>query len=324
MNVSITGGSGFIGKLLMAGLVSRGDNVTALSRRSGLSERDVKFIKADLASAGGALDEFVHHADVIFHCAGEVNNKTLMYGLHVDGTKHLLRAVHDEIKRSGRPIHWVQLSSTGAYGARKGQADQELVIDESFRPAPVGDYEISKTISDELVLGLATIEPLFTCTIIRPSIVVGPDMTNTSFFQMAHMVRKRIFFYIGRRSSRATYVHVDDVVRALMTCSIDPRAVGETFILSNDCLLEDVIQRMAECQGVRAPRLRIPEGAIRTLTRVLSTVVRLPLTPERIDALTKCTGYSSAHIKEVLDFNFECSVPDCIPMMIAYRAARAS
>ncbi|NNJ14376.1 NAD-dependent epimerase/dehydratase family protein [Pseudomonas putida CSV86] len=38
MNVSMTGGSGFIGKLLCKALVSRGDVVTLLSRKGGLSK----------------------------------------------------------------------------------------------------------------------------------------------------------------------------------------------------------------------------------------------------------------------------------------------
>lgn len=36
MNVSITGGSGFIGKLLLAALSARGDRITQLSRRDDM------------------------------------------------------------------------------------------------------------------------------------------------------------------------------------------------------------------------------------------------------------------------------------------------
>ena len=44
MNVSITGGSGFIGKLLSAALAARGDRITQLSRRDGMPERSARCV----------------------------------------------------------------------------------------------------------------------------------------------------------------------------------------------------------------------------------------------------------------------------------------
>ena len=324
MNVSITGGSGFIGKLLSAALAARGDRITQLSRRDGMPERSARCVKGDLVTGGDALVEFVQDCDVVYHCAGEVKNTALMYALHVGGTRNLLKAVSEEIMRTGRAIHWVQLSSTGAYGPQAKAASLPSNVDEHFTPAPVGEYEVTKTIADELVVALASMQPLFTYTIIRPSIVIGKDMSNQSFFQMANIVRKRLFFYIGEQGALSTYVHVDDVVRALLICSTDRRAVGETFIVSNDCLLKEVIDQMARSQGVPAPRLRMPEGAVRMLTRVLSPLVRLPLTQERVDALTKRVGYSAAHIKSILGFEFNSSIPEAVPGLISARTEQVS
>lgn len=324
MNVSVTGGSGFIGGLLMASLVARGDQVTQLSRRESTPASKIKVVQGDLVSQVASLGEFVRDSEVIIHCAGEVNNTELMYNLHVEGTRNLLAAVHLEIKRTGTPVHWVQLSSTGAYGAPTCGSNQNLTIDERLAPAPVGMYEVTKTIADELVVALAAVEPLFTFTLVRPSIVIGSEMFNGSFFQMAEVVRKRLFFYIGADTSLATYVHVDDVVRALLLCASDARAAGKTFILSNDCSLEQVISQMAKAQGVPLPRLRLPEPLVRLLVKVLSPFVRLPLTPERIDALTKQVGYSSDHIRTTLGFEFNSSIPDSIPSLITNRTKHTS
>lgn len=324
MNVSITGGSGFIGKLLLAALSARGDRITQLSRRDDMQGGAARCIKGDLVSGGKALVEFVQGCDVVYHCVGEVKNTALMYALHVGGTRNLLQAVSEEIMRTGRAIHWVQLSSTGAYGPQAKGASLPTTVDESFTPAPVGEYEVTKTIADELVVALASIQPLFTYTIIRPSIVIGKDMSNQSFFQMASVVRKRLFFYIGVEGALSTYVHVDDVVRALLICSIDRRAVGETFILSNDCLLKEVIDQMARSQGVSIPRLRLPERGVRILIRLLSPFMRLPLTPERVDALTKRVGYSAARIKSTLGFDFGSSIPEAVPGLITARTEQVS
>ncbi|MEG0869598.1 MAG: NAD-dependent epimerase/dehydratase family protein [Hafnia sp.] len=309
MKVSITGGSGFIGKFLCEALVLDGHAVTLLSRKQTV-EGHATVVLGDLLDNTESLDTFVADCDVIYHCAGEINNTALMHGLHVKGTAHLLAAVQRRIRRTGRPVHWVQLSSTGAYGA---QADKEA-IDESCQPAPVGDYEVTKTISDELVLSFAACEPLFTCTLLRPSIVIGPTMPNQSFFQLAGMVKKRLFFYIGNRHENvSTYIHVRDVVEAMLLCGTDARAIGETFILSNDCAQASVIEAFAHHVGVAVPRLQLPEKLIRFIIRMTPSFVRLPLTAPRVDALVKKGGYDSGHICRTLDFSFKSTVPESVP-----------
>ncbi|MEE1922831.1 NAD-dependent epimerase/dehydratase family protein [Pseudomonas sp. 148P] len=310
MNVSITGASGFIGRLLVDEISLLGDNVLQLSRKV---ENGPSFIVGDLTEASDALDQFVADADLIYHCAGEVKNASLMYELHVRGTANLLAAVQRRIRRTGQPIHWVQLSSTGAYGR---QSDR-CVVSESFSPAPIGDYEITKTISDEMVLALAQCEPLFSCTLIRPSIVVGATMPNRSFFQLAAMVKKRMFFYMGERNkNKSTYVHVGDVVRALILCGRDPRAVGQIFIVSNDCSQEKVIQAFASYAGVPEPRLAVSEKLVRLILKFLPSGLNLPLTSERVDALTKTGGFDSSLIRNRLDFEFLHDIPRSVPAIL--------
>ncbi|MFT0867456.1 NAD-dependent epimerase/dehydratase family protein [Pseudomonas sp. CAM1A] len=319
MKISVTGGSGFIGKPLCEALVSLGHDVTLLSRQPGVGGASV--IQGDLTVASSALDTFVDECDILFHCAGEVNNPEHMYSLHVDGTVNLLAAVKRRMERSRKPLHWVQLSSTGAYGEQA----HKVLVDETFRPAPVGQYEVTKTISDELVSSMAASQGLFTCTIVRPSIVIGPTMPNQSVFQLAEMVRRRLFFYIGNgRENISTYVHVDDVVRALVRSAEDSRAVGKTFIVSNDCAQVEVIDAFAKYAGVTAPRLRVPERVVRALLRLVPSFIRLPLNAQRVDALVIKGGYDSRHIRTALDFEFLRSIPDCIPDFLDGKRATVS
>lgn len=309
MNISITGGTGFIGKLLCLKLLSMGNSVVLLSRKESKID-SIPVVMGDLVDGSDALDAFVANADIIYHCAGEVKDSSLMYNSHVRGTSNLLAAVQRRIRRTGRPVHWVQLSSTGAYGH---QGDLQ-VVNETFQPAPVGNYEITKTIADELVISLSKLEPLFSFTLLRPSIVIGSTMPNRSFFQLANVVRRKMFFYIGdKKTNTSTYVHVNDVVRALVACGNDQRAVGKIFILSNDCLQSEVIQSFADHAGVSAPRLQLPEKILRLIVSTISPFVNLPLTNERIDALVKKGGYDSSYICKTLDFSFENSIPKIVP-----------
>jgi nucleoside-diphosphate-sugar epimerase len=318
VSVCVTGGTGFIGSPLCALLLSQGETLRMLSRKEQpvLPGREV--FAGDLLQSDEALLDFVDGCSTLYHCAGEIKNTDLMYDLHVRGTANLLKAVSEKIKLTGKPFHWVQLSSTGAYGKRHvSKHDAAVSIDESYPPAPVGEYEVTKTISDELVISFAKIEPLFTYTILRPSIVVGAHMPNQSFFQLSAMVRRGLFFYIGSKQALSTYVHVDDVVRALVMCATDTKAKGQIFILSNDCLLSEVIESMADTYKVPKPRLRVPEGMLRLLVKLTSPFFRLPLTDERIDELVKRVGYSSAKIERTVGFEFQSSIPQAMHELLS-------
>ncbi|WP_330209613.1 NAD-dependent epimerase/dehydratase family protein [Pseudomonas sp. AM4(2022)] len=318
MKFGVTGAAGFIGRRLCEALIDKGEAVNALTRRVGLDLTGVDTYLADLSVDDDfALDAFLDDVDVVFHCAGELKRDELMYSLHVEGTKRLLAAVGRQCTQKKRNIHWVQLSSVGAYGPPPGRAGECRVVSEESVPAPRGMYEVTKTISDELVLSYSRIEHRFTCSVIRPSNVIGAGMPNQSFFQMANIVRRGMFFYIGSGESISTYVHVDDLVAALIACSTDKRAFNKVYLLSNDCLLHEVIGAIAQASGVKAPFVRVPEFLMRMLVGLFSRIAKLPLTHERINALVIQTRYASDAIERELGFRFSKSIPDAIPEILS-------
>ena len=181
---------------------------------------------------------------------------------------------------------------------------------------PVGEYEVTKCRSDELVLEAAERGEIF-CTILRPSNVFGPGMPNQSLRGLISIVRRGLFFYAGARGAIATYIHVDDVVEALLMCG-ECRG-GETarvYNVSHDCLWEDLIDAIASACAVRRPTLRVPEKAVRAVVSLVSRIFRVPLTQSRIDALVCRTSYPVFRISDALGFKPRCDVPRTIEQMI--------
>jgi len=222
MQVAVTGGTGFIGRRLVSHLLARGDRIKLLTRRSratlGLPD-SVMLFEGDLTSRDVDLLPFVADVDVLFHCAGEIRDPTRMHALHVEGTQRLIKAA------SGTVGHWVQLSSTGAYGkVRAGIVSEETAV------APDNEYERTKTNSDQLV-SVASGPETFSASVLRPSNVFGPTMTNRSLFQMITMISKGIYFFIGPPCASANYIYVDNVVDGMLCCATLPEARGQTFIL---------------------------------------------------------------------------------------------
>lgn len=302
MKICVTGAGGFIGKALVGQLTAQGRIINLLTRVEKSSTVDKNYFVANLLDENASLDAFLGDASVIYHCAGEIKNVSLMHGLHVDGTRRLLAAVRAKIKATKQGVHWVQLSSVGAYGPPAGAANEQRVVTEEKPCKPVGEYEVTKTMADELVQEFAKTEPLFTYTILRPSNVIASSMPNQSLRSLVGMIKRRLFFYIGSRTAVATYIHLDDVVAALLLCGTDTRAQGQVFNLSNDCALSHMVGMIAQTSGIKSPNVCVPEWPLRLFVKLVSTLVRTPLTQDRIDALVRHTYYPTNKLRDVLGF----------------------
>lgn len=316
MKVLVTGGSGFIGRRLVDALCKGGSEVRVVSRRADCLLPDgVQVVTCDLASEEGRLDRAIEGCEAVFHCAGEIRDASAMERLHVGGTQRLLEAAQKEAEQKGKALHWVQLSSVGAYGHPPQDVNRDRVVTEETPPQPMGVYEVTKTRSDELV-AQAGKSGWLTCSIVRPSNVFGGDMPDPSLRKLGTMVRKGLFFYIGRPGAVATWVHVDDVVEVLRLCGTDPRALGKTFNVSNDCLLEEMVEGIASALKVRRPWLRLPEPFVRTAVRAAGLVAKVPLTQEGINGMVRRTRYPYRKLEQELGFAPRISVPETIGAVV--------
>lgn len=316
MKICITGGAGFIGAKLVEALTSNGVGVRLVTRSNKKLSSKHEYFVADLANSNDSLNGLFDGIDVVYNCAGEIKNTALMRALHVEGTARLLEEAEKKIKSTKTPIHWVQLSSVGAYGPPLSGASEKRVVTENTICHPVGEYEVTKTIADELVISLAEREPLFTYTILRPSNVIGKEMTNQSLWSLLSMIKKRLFFYIGSRTAIATYIHVDDVVAALVICGSDERARGQVFNLSNDCALSEIVFSVANAYKFTPPSLCVPESLLRFVVKYTSWLKIVPLTQYRIDALVRSTYYPSNKIEKVLGFTPQYAIPQAVIDML--------
>lgn len=306
-SVLVTGATGFIGRALVLQLCRLGHTITVLSRRRGGDfPPGIAVVQGDLADPASLPPEIISGIDSIFNCAGELGNTGTMRRLHVEGTANLLNHIGNRRQRS-EPLRWVQLSSVGAYGPVE-IGGITRVVTESTPERPCGEYEITKTEADHL-LQKASADGIIALTILRPSNVFGPGMPNRSFPGLLNAIRRGMFFYIGSKEAISTYVHVEDVVRALLTCASNPKAVGKVYNLSNDCFLSELVSSVADSCARSHPRLVIPESLVRILSSAFEGRGFWPLTASRIDALVSRTRYPADRIRTELGFEFSRPVP---------------
>ena len=299
MIIAITGGSGFIGSLLVDKHLNQGDQVRLLSRNILLERKNVQYFLGDLSNSSVDLTDFVDSVDILYHCAGEVNNESLMQELHVNGTQRLIDAAQGKIGR------WVQLSSVGVYGVCR-----DSKITEDSKEQPFGIYEESKTESDKIVKNSG-----IPCVILRPSNVFGVDMINQSIFQLISMISKGLFFYLGKKGVLVNYVAVEDVVEALHLCGNHDNALGEIYNVSQTIAIEEMVSSFSIGLGVKGKFLRLPEFPIRALVKIFAIFPKFPLTTTRIDALTNRCTYKSNKIMEELGFKFNSTLKESFQLI---------
>jgi nucleoside-diphosphate-sugar epimerase len=293
MIVAITGGTGFVGRKLVERHLARGDAVRVLTRRpahqADLPAGVTAFV-GDLSHYAD-LRAFVDQADVLYHCAGEIRDPARMAALHVEGTRQLISAASHRIER------WVQLSSVGVYGQPcAGRITETSPLD------PRGPYEITKSLSDDLVQQAGE-AGAFEWSMLRPSIVFGEGMPNQSLFQLIRVIDRGRFFFIGKPGASANYIPVDNVVDALLLCALQPEAAGRIFNLSDYATLEDFVAMIASALGEEPPRWRLPEFPARVLAGVGTAFTRrFPLTPSRVDAMTTRVRYPADAIEMTLGY----------------------
>jgi nucleoside-diphosphate-sugar epimerase len=306
MKVLVTGGNGFIGSLLIEKLVFNGHSVRSLTREiKKKSSQDIEFVQADLILEH-EFSHIVAGCDAVINCAGEIRDITKMHSLHVDATRKLLQAFKESAERGGVVKHWIQLSSVGAYGPVQKPGTSRVITEESPEN-PQGEYEVTKTLADHLIMSMA--DENLTYSILRPSNVVGTTMPNQSFPSLIKWIKKKLFFYIGSRDSISTYVHVDDVTSALLVCLENRNAINQIFNLSNDCKLINIVTRIAQAHSISANYFCFPEFALRMIAKTMAKTRRWPLTECRIDALVSKTTYPVKKI-ERLGFKPKVSIPD--------------
>lgn len=295
MIVAITGGSGFIGKRLVEKHIKQGDQVRLLSRKEPSKEVGLQYFYGDLSNPYLNLSSFVDGADVLYHCAGEINNKFLMRELHINATKRLVDVAQGKVGR------WIQLSSVGAYGSCRGG-----VISESSQEMPLGIYERTKTEADNIVK-----KSKMSYVIIRPSNVFGKDMPNQSLKALLHAVRKGLFFFTGKENeSLVNYIHLEDVVDALICCSSNDNALGEVFIVSQSTTVENMIASLISEEALEKKILRFPEFIVRFIVNFLKYIPGFPLTSSRVDALTNKCIYDSTKIQKTLGFRYSMTLEE--------------
>jgi UDP-glucose 4-epimerase len=245
MKYLITGGSGYIGSRLTDLLVQHEDNeVVNLDIRAPAVPRSrTRFVHMDIRDRGIAALIAEERPDALVHLAFVLNpirDEHTMYDIDVNGTANVL----DAAAAAGVP-HLLVASSTTAYGA---WPDNPVPIPEEHpvRGLPAYEYARDKTEIDRLCQLWAAQHPESTMTIVRPTIVFGPNVDN---YIVRFWENQPFVVLPDGHDADWQYVHEDDVVDAMSRLLSERR--GGIFNLTADGTV-----KMSEAAAIAGKKVR--------------------------------------------------------------------
>jgi nucleoside-diphosphate-sugar epimerase len=229
-NVLVTGGGGFLGKVLVRKLIQKRLNVTSFSRQwySELDVLGVKQIQGDLCSKTDVTKAF-YGMDTIFHVAakpGIWGAYQSYYSVNVTGTRNVIEACL--VNRVGRLIH------TSSPSVIFGESDMKN-LDESI-PYPatyLAPYPETKAMAEKLVVGAA--QKGLAAIILRPHLIWGPEDNNLvpRILRRGNSLKK-----IGPKGDLTDTIYVDNAADAHILSAerllADASLSGNIYFISQD------------------------------------------------------------------------------------------
>lgn len=289
--VLVTGGSGFVGRHLVAAMARRtGTDIRVLARspqraREALRGCEVEIVAGDL-TAPETFSEACRGTGTVFHAAaampGQAQAPSTLAGfeqLNLAATLNLARAAAAAGAR-----RFVFVSSTAAMGTPK-----EPRVDEATGCRPTSPYEVSKRAAEEGLLALRE-ETGIEVAILRPCLIAGAGQQGGVLLKLFRLCRRGLFpVFGGRLDVQKPLVAVEDVVQALLLAAAPGRPSGPWLVTSGERhTLREMLAIAGRLVGNPRPYRSIPLGLARLAAALTTPLARAanrdpPLSPERLD-----------------------------------------
>jgi len=271
MRAFVTGGSGFVGRNLIALLKSRGNVVRALARTDAavktVQQLGAEPVHGDLDNVE-ALRNGMASCDVVFHSAAKVEDWGRyedFYRANVVGTENVLQAA----RASGvRKFVHVSTEAVLAGGPPIRNADETWPRAKN----PLGLYPLTKGLAEERVL--AANSPELATVIVRPRFIWGKDDTSL-LPQIIQAVQKGQFMWIGGGRYLTSTCHVRNVCEGTLLAAERGRG-GEIYFLTDGKPIEFryFITALLKTQNIDPGQRNVPLGLARMFARVSEAIWR--------------------------------------------------
>lgn len=264
MEILITGGNGFIGRVARHDLRGRNHGITLALRDAGHEEavngrEHISLVgqidgRTDWSDALAGIDVVVHLA-ARAHQVKDVaaDPRTAFLEVNYNVTKRLAE------QAAGRVQRFIFLSTIGVHGS----TSEDRALDEKAPIAPETPYAESKAKAEECVLDIAA-NGGFEAIVLRPPLVYGANAPG-NFARLIAAVRRGIPLPLGLVRNQRSLIGVDHLAKAILAAveaeSVDsqPYLVADRQVVSTP----EIIRSLATGLGKSGRLLPIPVSMLR-------------------------------------------------------------
>lgn len=201
MKILVTGGSGFIGTVLIRRLLADGHEVRIYDK--AVSEAFPQLCIVNDVRDRQALTAACAGMELVVHLAAEhaddVSPVSLYYDVNVDGARNLADAC-----REHRVKAIIFTSTVAVYGLDAGIAREDSPI------APFNDYGRSKWQAEEVLADWQASDSGNSLTVLRPSVVFG-ERNRGNVYNLINVIQSGRFMMVGSGNNRKSMAYVQNV-----------------------------------------------------------------------------------------------------------------
>jgi len=307
--VLVTGGTGFIGRKLVAELVRQNHTVHVLRRPTsdaeGLDHERIHLFTGDLMD-GQSIRKAMEGCTQVYHLAAYAKNwakdSKSFYRDNVEG----LCNVWDMAK-----VLCVERVVFTSSIVTCGPTEPGVVGDERRQcsiPDCFTDYQATKIIGEQQVCNYA--DRGLSLITVNPTRVYGPGKMSdgNSVTKMIDLYDRGKFpFLLNHGINVGNYAFVDDVVRGLLL-TMEKGLIGERYILGGENVsLKRLLELIDELSGKKHLRMNVPSRFALLYSRLEQKKAEwlgLPpvITPGWVETFLQDWAYSSAKAEEQLGY----------------------
>ncbi len=224
MTILVTGAAGFIGSHLTSRLLAQHKPIRALVLPSESIPADwdnrVEIIRGDIRNRAD-VEKAVKDTSLIFHLAAvtlDTGPMEVHQAVTVEGTRHIMEAA------AAHKARVILTSSITTYGVK---IQTEVLNEDLEWGAPAGFYSTHKQKQERLARELAS-KLGVELVVLRPGNVYGPRSIQWVITALAELKRGTPTL-IGGGNGDCGFVHVDNLIDAMLLAAEDPKAVGRIY-----------------------------------------------------------------------------------------------
>lgn len=291
----VTGGAGFLGRLLVQRLLDEGWKVLSIDLHPlEFQHENLHAMQGDIRQAEH-WDALLRHgpADVIFHCAAQLAHgsidKNLLWTCNVDGTER----VGDAARRHkiGKVVY---ISSNCLWGESMGRP-----VTEEDAPKPIELYGKSKLRGEEVLLAQTGD---FDTIVIRCPTIIDAGRLGLLAILFEFIDEGRKVWVVGDGSNRYQFIYAQDLITAMMlACGHNSSAVFGIGT-DNPGSLKDVYKYVIEKSGSRSRVASLPQGPTVLAMKAAYHLGISPLGPYHYRMIAADFSFDTSRIKAALNW----------------------